>query len=130
MTEEIKRVPVTTKILVVEDDEVNRKLFVSLLRERGYDVSEAADGEQAVREIERGAHSLILLDIVLPKMNGYEVLGSCRDRDLLRNSKVYALTASEMPDFRTSGFDGIISKPVKVRDFLDIIDRVLEPGGS
>jgi len=120
----------TRKILVVEDDEVNRKLFVSLLRERGYEVTEAADGQQAVREIERGAPSLILMDIVLPKMSGYEVLRTCREKGLLHSSKVYALTASEMPEIQASGFDGIITKPVKVREFLNTIDRMWESGSS
>jgi two-component system cell cycle response regulator DivK len=116
------------KILVVEDDEVNRKLFVSLLRERGYEVSEAADGQQAVERIEREAPALILMDIVLPKMSGIEVMRTCREKGLLKRSKVYALTASEMPDIDRAGFDGVIAKPVRVREFLDIIERTWEPG--
>ena len=116
------------KILVIEDDEVNRKLFVSLLRERGYEVSEAADGQQAMERIEREAPSLILMDIVLPKMSGLEVLRTCRAKGLLQRSKVYALTASEIPEIDGAEFDGIIRKPVRVREFLHIIERMWEPG--
>lgn len=118
----------TGKILVVEDDEVNRKFFVSLLREQGYEVSEAADGQLAVEQIEREAPVLILMDIVLPKINGFEVLKICREKGLLDRSKVYALTASEMSDIKGSGFDGIIMKPVRVREFLDTVERILESG--
>jgi two-component system cell cycle response regulator DivK len=116
----------TGKILVVEDDEMNRKLFVSLLRERGYDVLEAADGRQAVEEIEKEEPSLILMDIVLPQMNGFDVLRICKEKGLLHRSKVFALTASEMPEINGSGFDGVITKPVKVMDFLKMIERIWE----
>ncbi|HYA32125.1 MAG TPA: response regulator [Thermodesulfovibrionales bacterium] len=112
------------RILVVEDDEANRKLFVSLLRERGYEVSEATDGRQALDEIERDAPPLILMDIVLPEMTGLEVVRACRTRGLLGRSKVYALTASEMPESDGSGFDGVIMKPVRVKEFLNIIEKV------
>ncbi len=114
----------TGKILVVEDDEANRKLFVSLLRGRGYEVSEASDGQQAAEEIEREAPPLILMDIVLPKMNGFEVVRTCREKGLLQRSKVYALTATEIPESEGSGFDGVIMKPVKVKEFLNTVERV------
>jgi CheY-like chemotaxis protein len=114
------------KILVVEDDDVNRRFFVSLLRERGYDVSEASDGLQAMEEISREAPALILMDILLPKMNGFEVLRVCREGGLLHRCKVYALTASEIPETEGRGFDGIIMKPVKVMEFLKTVELAWE----
>jgi len=113
------------KILVVEDDEINRKLFVSLLREGGYEVAEAADGRTAVELIERESPSLVLMDINLPKMSGYEVLRTCKEKGLLGGAKVYALTGSAEAEVMEAGFDGIITKPVRVREFLSTVGAIL-----
>lgn len=116
------------RILVVEDDDVNRKLFVSLLEEKGYEVAEASDGMEAVEKIREGAPALVLLDIVLPRMSGFEVLKRCRESGLLENTSVYALTASAMPEIREAGFNGIITKPIRVTEFLRMVDDVLGSG--
>lgn len=114
------------KILVVEDNELNRKLFVSVLRKKGYGVSEAADGEEALARIKIDSPSLILMDILLPEASGIEVLKTCKDKGLLYNAKVYALTASMTPEISEAGFDGIIPKPVKISDFLETVEKTLE----
>ncbi len=113
------------RILVVEDNDINRRLFSSLLREKGYIVLEAADGEEAIEVVQRESPSLVLLDITLPKVSGLDVLKICRGRGLLDNAKVYALTASDSDDIFDAGFDGIIRKPVKVLDFLKTVERNL-----
>jgi len=113
------------KILVIEDDEINRKFFVSLLKEGGYEVVEAADGQTAIELIAKEALSLILMDIVLPKMSGYEVLRACKEKGLLGSTKVYALTASAESEVGEAGFDGIITKPVRVREFLRTVQEIL-----
>ena len=113
------------KILVVEDDEINRKFFVSLLMQGGYDVVEAADGRTAVELIAQESPSLVLMDICLPKMSGYEVLRACKEKGLLGGTKVYALTGSAEPEVGEAGFDGIITKPVRVREFLSTVEEIL-----
>ncbi|MCL4475565.1 MAG: response regulator [Nitrospirae bacterium] len=113
------------KILVIEDDEINRKFFVSLLKEGGYEVVEAADGQTAIELIAKEALSLIFMDIVLPKMSGYEVLKACKEKGLLGSTKVYALTASAESEVGEAGFDGIITKPVRVREFLRTVQEIL-----
>jgi two-component system cell cycle response regulator DivK len=118
------------KILVVEDDELNRKLFVSILQEKGYEVSEAEDGQEAVAFIQREPMALILMDIILPKMNGFEVLKTCKEKGLLDNTKIYALTASTEKEILEAGFDGVIAKPVKVLEFLTAVGKILEEGAS
>lgn len=112
-------------ILVVEDDDLNRKLFVSVLREKGYEVIEAADGGEAVEKIREKAPSLVLLDIVLPLASGFEVLSRCRAEGLLRGAKVYALTASPEAETGEAGFDGVIRKPVKILDFLRTVEETM-----
>lgn len=114
------------KILVVEDNELNRKFFVSVLREQGHAVMEATNGREAIALIADELPVLVLMDIALPDMNGDEVLRTCRERGVLGGTKVYALTASAMSDVRDAGFDGIIPKPVRVLDFLETVQRTLE----
>jgi two-component system cell cycle response regulator DivK len=115
----------SVRILVVEDNEINRRLFGSLLRERGYQVLEAADGEEAITVIQKDPPALVLMDIALPKLNGLEVLRKCKGEGLLDNTKVYALTASASKDILDAGFDGVIRKPVKVLDFLSAVENTL-----
>lgn len=62
------------KILVVEDDEFLRELYDELLKGEGYEVTLAVDGEQGLTKVSQGGYDLILLDIMLPKMDGLEVL--------------------------------------------------------
>ena len=114
------------KILVVEDNEVNRKLFVSVLRERGYTVMEAANGRDAITLITHELPVLVLMDIVLPDMSGDEVLRTCKEKGVLGGIKVFALTASSLSDIRDAGFDGIIPKPVRVLDLLETVQKTLE----
>lgn len=118
------------KILVVEDNEINRKLFVSLLREKGYETCEAENGLDALAMIEREAPSLVLLDIILPQMDGYEVFRTSREKGLLHNTRVYALTAADEGDIHDAGFDGIITKPVRVAEFMRTVEKALEADNS
>ena len=62
------------KILVVEDDQFLRELYNQLLTEEGYEVDLAADGEEGLSKISKGGYDLVLLDIMLPKMDGLEIL--------------------------------------------------------
>ncbi|HXX81546.1 MAG TPA: response regulator [Thermodesulfovibrionales bacterium] len=114
------------KILVVEDNEINRKLFVSVLRERGHVVIEAANGREAIALIVNELPVLVLMDIVLPDMSGDEVLRTCKKKGVLGTTKVFALTASAPSDIRDAGFDGIIPKPVRVLDLLETVQEALE----
>ncbi len=113
------------KILVVEDDELNRKLFQSILFEAGYDVLVAADGDEAIEITRKERPSLILMDIVLPGKSGLEVLKILKNEGLLRDSKVYALTATYLSDDDSSCFDGIITKPIRIWDFTATIKKAL-----
>lgn len=62
------------KILVVEDDLFLRELYSDILKEEGYEVDEAADGEEALSKIKLGGYNLVLLDIILPKIDGLEIM--------------------------------------------------------
>lgn len=115
------------RILIVDDEELNRKLFSTILQERDYEVSMAVNGEEALAMIENNTFSLILLDIFLPKMTGLEVLKTCRGKGLLTTgAKVYALTGAMMSEIDEAGFDGVIMKPIRVMEFLKIVEQALQ----
>src|SRR4030042_2705597 len=68
------------RILVVEDDQFLRELYDELLREEGYEVVLAPDGEEGLTKVSTGGYDLVLLDIMLPKMDGLEILRQLRDK--------------------------------------------------
>lgn len=109
------------KILIVEDDELNRKLFQSILHEAGYDVLAAADGDEAIEIMRKESIDLILLDIIMPGKSGLDVMKILKDEGLLRGSKVYALTATYLSEKDALNFDGIITKPIRINEFKETI---------
>ena len=110
------------KILVVDDDAMNRLLFASVLRERGHEVWEACDGEEALTMIEREPVTLVLMDVVLPKTSGVEVLRRCRKTGSLNGKKVFALTGNVTPEILEAGFDGVLMKPVRIMELLELVE--------
>lgn len=113
------------KILIVEDDELNRKLFQSLLHEAGYDVLAAADGDEAIEIMRKESPDLILLDIIMPGKSGLEVLKILKDEGLLRSSKVYALTATYLSEKDVKNFDGVITKPIRIIEFKETVKKAV-----
>jgi two-component system, cell cycle response regulator DivK len=111
------------KILIVEDNQDNRELVVKVLRNKGFDLAEAADGEEAIEKAVSEKPDLILLDISLPKLDGYEVVKRLKSMEEFREIPVVAFTAHAMKGDRekviAEGFEGYISKPINVREFPD-----------
>jgi CheY-like chemotaxis protein len=120
-------------ILIVEDNEQNRKLARDLLRVHGYRTIEAETGEDGVRLAAESAPALVLMDIHLPGISGIEALARLRARPETRSTPVLAFTASVMPqdrsDIMAAGFDAFVSKPINLRAFLDAIVATLAPAG-
>jgi CheY-like chemotaxis protein len=118
------------RILVVEDNEKNMKLFRDVLQAKGYDALEATSGEQAVELATEHTPDLILMDVQLPGIDGVEALGRIRADERTAAIPVVALTAQAMSGdrerFLESGFDGYISKPVDVLDFIQTVARYVE----
>jgi two-component system cell cycle response regulator DivK len=111
------------KILIVEDNEDNRELAVKVLRNKGFETVEAVDGEQAIEKAVSEKPDLILLDISLPKLDGYEVARRLKEMDEFKEIPIVAFTAHAMKGDREkviiAGFEGYISKPINVREFPD-----------
>lgn len=108
------------KILIVEDNEDSRELVVKVLRNKGYEMVEAADGEEAVEKAVAEKPDLILLDISLPKLDGYEVAKRLKSLEEFHEIPIIAFTAHAMKGDRekaiVAGFEGYISKPVDIRE--------------
>lgn len=116
-------------ILIVEDNERNRKLVRDVLAFHGYRLAEAETGEDGVRLARELRPDLVLMDIQLPGIDGIAALGQLRGDPATRAIPVIAVTASAMTQDRqkimAAGFDGYQSKPIRVREFLDAVRQAL-----
>jgi CheY-like chemotaxis protein len=116
-------------ILVIDDNKDNRDLVEYLLRARGYEPRIAGGSIDGVRMALAEAPDLILLDIRMPDMNGYEVVAVLRTEAMLARTRIVAITASAMAEDRKriteAGFDGYIQKPIDPEQFVDQIEKFL-----
>jgi two-component system cell cycle response regulator DivK len=110
------------RILVVEDNEKNMKLFRDVLVATGYRTLEATSGNEAVEMASEHAPDLVLMDIQLPDLDGVQALHRLRAEARTATIPVLALTAQAMHGdrerFLAEGFDGYLSKPVDVRELI------------
>ena len=117
------------KILVADDNTASRELIREVLEMSGYDVVEAADGQDAVSRARANALDLVLVDIQMPRLDGYGVLRELRADPRLSGLQVVALTAFAMQGDREraldAGFDGYITKPVEIAALRQEIKRLL-----
>ena len=116
-------------VLVVEDNQDNRELIVKALRVNGYNVLEAVDGEEAIEKAKTEKPDLILMDLFIPKIDGYEVTRILKGNDELKNIPVIACTAhamkGDMEAALAAGCDGYIPKPIDVRELSNQINSFL-----
>jgi two-component system, cell cycle response regulator DivK len=119
------------RVLVVEDNEKNMKLFRDVLQARGYETFEAGTGDDAVELATAHVPDLVLMDIELPDTDGVEALGRLRADGRTAEIPVLALTAQAMHGdrerFLAAGFDGYMSKPVDVLALLDLVKQYCGP---
>ena len=117
-----------TKVLIAEDNAVNRELLRELLEARGYTVEEACDGREALRMIEQMEPDLLLLDIGMPVLDGYGVVRELRQNPRFAALPTLAVTAYAMQGDRekilSSGFDGYLSKPLNAQALTEALDRI------
>ncbi len=118
------------KILIVDDDTKNRKLFRVTLQNSGYETIEAENGEYAVELAKENIPNLILMDIQMPKTDGISAFKVIRADEGTKNIPVIALTSYAMKGdrekFLAEGFDGYISKPIDVREFLKAVAEIIQ----
>jgi len=117
-------------ILIVEDNEQNLQLLVELLSHYGYEVLEARNGLQALHLAGSRHLDLILMDMQMPIMSGFEAVKKLRDDEKTAGIKIIALTSFalivEKERILATGVDGFITKPIDTRDFPKIVAKILE----
>lgn len=121
------------KILLVEDQEMNRDMLSRRLKKRGYDVAIAVDGAEGVEKASSESPDLILMDISLPVMNGYEATRSIKADDATASIPIIALTAHAMSTDREkaleAGCDAYETKPVELPRLLETMQKLLDARG-
>jgi len=121
-------------ILIIEDNEKNRKLARDVLQVKGYKTLESETAEEGVKLALEKSPALVLMDIQLPGMDGITALKQLRANPQTKSIPVIAITASAMTNNRQTmlaeGFDGYQSKPISVKDFLGELERVLASHAS
>lgn len=116
-------------ILNVEDNEANRKIVRYLFASKGYKVVEAMDGEEGVRMAEQERPDIILMDVQLPRMDGYEATRRIKANPALRHIPIVAVTSFALSgdDVKAieAGCDDYVAKPFKPRDLLEKVEQIL-----
>ncbi len=119
------------KVMIVEDNELNMKLFHDLLEAHGIDVIQTRDGREVLDLAREHRPDLILMDIQLPEVSGLDVTRWLKQDDELKAIPVIAITAFAMKGdeekIREGGCEDYISKPISVMQFLDKVKKYLEP---
>ena len=116
------------KILLVDDNELNRLITKEILSNKGAEVHTASDGFEAVDKSEREIYDLILMDIMMPKMDGYMATELIRDKGI--KSPIIALTASEIDvvyeKMKESGMDDYIEKRLPIETYLNKLAKYID----
>ena len=118
------------KILVVEDNELNLKLFCDLLRVHGYEAEPVRDGREAVERARAFDPDLVVMDIQMPYVSGLELIEQMKADDELRAKPIMAVTAyaakGDEERIRDAGAEGYVSKPISVVKFVEAVAGLLE----
>ena len=124
----ITRMP--KKVLIVEDNELNMKLFRDLLEAHGYQTIESRDGVEALKVARDERPDLILMDIQLPEVSGLEVAKWIKEDESLKSIPIIAVTAFAMKGdeekIREGGCEGYLAKPISLTSFLETVERHLQ----
>lgn len=117
------------RILVIEDNEQNRILMRQILKHHSYEVLEAVDGAAGLAMAKEHMPDLILLDLQMPVMDGFAVIGEIRKTSALRQLKVMAVTSFAMKGDREkalgAGFNEYVTKPIDTRNFVEVVKAML-----
>ncbi len=115
----------TKRVLVVEDNELNLKLFCDLLRAHGYEAEGVKDARLAIDRATTFAPEIIIMDIQMPHISGLELIEAMRRDMILRRIPIMAVTAyagkGDEDRIRAAGADAYVSKPISLMRFVDVV---------
>jgi len=116
---------VAKRVLVVEDNELNLKLFCDLLRAHEFVAEPVRDGREAVARAREVSPDLIIMDIQMPHVTGYELILELKADEALRHIPIMAVTAYSGRDdeerIRAAGADAYVSKPISLARFMQAV---------
>ena len=119
------------KVLVVEDNELNLKLFCDLLEVHGYEPTPVRDGGEALDTARAVTPDLIVMDIQLPHVSGLELIAALREDEALSSIPILAVTAYASPadeeKARAAGAAAYVSKPISLMRFIEAVERLAPP---
>jgi DNA-binding response OmpR family regulator len=114
------------RILVVDDDDAIRALLKTVLRRRGFPVDDARNGVDALEQLGARGYALVVLDLMMPRMSGYELLDHLANESIVTRPRVLVLTAGLEPrTFPTELVIGTVHKPFDIELLLDIVSGFL-----
>ena len=120
------------KVLMAEDNTINQKLVSRLLEKRGYSVVTVTDGHEALAALEREPFDVVLMDVHMPSMGGFEATAAIRKRERETPAppvRIIAMTASAMKGDRerclAAGMDGYVSKPISDKELFETIEELV-----
>ncbi|HEY3123305.1 MAG TPA: GAF domain-containing protein, partial [Thermoanaerobaculia bacterium] len=118
-------------ILVIDDDAISREALTVLLEEEGYEVLTASGGEEGLKAVEEHRPNLLLLDMMMPGMDGVDVIRRIRQQPDLERVRIIALTGDvtreRLHNVFESGADRFVAKPFRIPDLLDSVREILRP---
>ncbi len=116
-------------VLIVEDNELNMKLFEDLLEAHGYDTFQTNDGRLVMDMVKKNKPDLIIMDIQLPEISGLEVTAMLKKEKDLKDIPVIAVTAFAMKGdeekIRQGGCEDYIAKPISVTEFISVVQKYI-----
>ena len=117
------------KILVVDDEDTMRMLITETLALENYEVSEATNGKSALELIKKDKPDIILLDLMMPEMDGYQVISKLKGQGIVDDFKIVMLTAKGQQEDKKSaleqGADHFLSKPFSPMQLLDLVEEII-----
>jgi two-component system cell cycle response regulator DivK len=124
----------TKRILVVEDNDLNRKLFCDVLQAGGFSVEPCGNGEAAIERAKQFSPNLVIMDIQLQNISGLDLIAGLKSDEELCDIPVLAVTAyagkGDEERIREMGAEGYLSKPVSIGPFMNAVRGLLEPRGA
>ncbi|MFH1562900.1 MAG: response regulator [Nitrospirota bacterium] len=118
------------KILIADDEVHIRKILGYALTGAGYDVVSAQNGEEAINIMEKETVDLVITDLSMPKMNGYELTAKLKQNEKTKNIPVIVLTAigqdDELQMAKEAGADKVLSKPFSPKKMAEIVGEMLK----
>ncbi|WP_108789174.1 response regulator [Erythrobacter sp. Alg231-14] len=119
----------TKRIMVVEDNDLNRRLFCDVLKANGFDVEPVADGQYVLETARNTSPDLIIMDIQLPGMSGVDLILAAKQDQDLKSIPVLAVTAfaakGDEERIRSAGAAGYLSKPVSILPFMNAVKELV-----